>query len=202
MKKFLAFLLIFFLLSAPVFANIKIVSIFPNPETDAKSNELEKNSVNFESSPFPKRRSSSFKSVSIKTIVETMANENVETIGEIYKLETKITKNNKNMISFFISDYEEAIKVLYFASIDDEQFTKFKVGQTIRVRGQVSFDFYKSQASSKVIMGRDVPQVVSDIQKIPTEQSKFKRVELANRTNMSAHDGISTVDQYLKAAKE
>ncbi|SFW06021.1 DNA polymerase III polC-type [Chlamydia abortus] len=131
-----------------------------------------------------------------------MANENVETIGEIYKLETKITKNNKNMISFFISDYEEAIKVLYFASIDDEQFTKFKVGQTIRVRGQVSFDFYKSQASSKVIMGRDVPLVVSDIQKIPAEQSKFKRVELANRTNMSAHDGISTVDQYLKAAKE
>ena len=40
MKKFLAFLLIFFLLSAPVFANIKIVSIFPNPETDAKSNEF------------------------------------------------------------------------------------------------------------------------------------------------------------------
>lgn len=170
--------------------------------TDAQSNKLEKNSVNFESSPFPKRRSSNFKSVSIKTIVKTMANENVETIGEIYKLETKITKNNKNMISFFISDYEEAIKVLYFASIDDEQFTKFKVGQTIRVRGQVSFDFYKSQASSKVIMGRDVPLVVSDIQKIPAEQSKFKRVELANRTNMSAHDGISTVDQYLKAAKE
>ena len=33
-------MLIFFLLSAPVFANIKIVSIFPNPETDAKSNEF------------------------------------------------------------------------------------------------------------------------------------------------------------------
>ena len=40
MKKFLAFLLIFFLLPSPVLASVKISAIFPNPETDAKSNEF------------------------------------------------------------------------------------------------------------------------------------------------------------------
>lgn len=40
MKKFLAFLLIFFLLSSPVLASVKISAIFPNPETNAKKNEF------------------------------------------------------------------------------------------------------------------------------------------------------------------
>lgn len=40
MKKFLAFLLIFFLLPSPVLASVKISAIFPNPETDAKKNEF------------------------------------------------------------------------------------------------------------------------------------------------------------------
>ena len=117
--------------------------------------------------------------------------------GEIYRITKKIIQNEKTLMSIDISDYEEAIKVIYFLS-NNNKFPSLEVGKSIEVKGKLSQDKF---SGGKTLLGIGIPRIIDDVIKLRKDTSKNKRIELALRTNMSTQDGISTPSEYIKAAK-
>ncbi|WP_429980852.1 hypothetical protein, partial [Mycoplasmopsis bovis] len=99
-----------------------------------------------------------------------------------------------------ISDYNEAITVKYIQDENEEE-PQIKEGDTIYVIGTLSDDKF---TRGKYIMayGKQCFTTTLPIINLPEDDEEEKRIDLALRTNMSAQDGISTPEDYIKAAKK
>lgn len=137
-----------------------------------------------------------FVEMSIKEAYTTYE-EKVILKGEIYRITKKNTKNDKILLAIDISDYNEAIKSIYFLD-NIESFPKLKVGQSIEVKGKITND---KLSGGIALMCNGIPRLVDDFIQLKNDNETSKRIELALRTNMSTQDGISTTSEYIKAAK-
>ncbi len=117
--------------------------------------------------------------------------------GDIFKLETKETKDGKRLIiTFNITDYDYSYTVKLFDEKEKLEYVgeKLKEGLTVLVRGYIEDDPF---LKDRVIRAR----AISSIEKfVPVDDAPVKRVELHLHTNMSAMDAMSSAKSIVKKA--
>ena len=130
----------------------------------------------------------------IKSLNEASGRVTIE--GDVFDVKIIVTRNNKTIISFNITDYEGSITVKVFTSDKNCEFLKdsIKPGARFKVRGDASYDRY----------AREVVMLASDIQQVPAilreDDAPQKRVELHLHTQMSSMDGISSASDLVETA--
>ncbi|MBN4089618.1 PolC-type DNA polymerase III [Mycoplasma enhydrae] len=177
----------------------KLISSVSEIKKNANSKELE-NSSSFE---FKKRRNYTSKQKAIEMDIATAINtfEQIKVLikGEIYFIEYKSTKNKKRIVTLKVSDYKEAITVKCFQNNDDEKLD-LQIGDTIYIEGTLSDDIY-TKAKYISVSGKNWYQITESFVKLPEDNEPEKRIDLAIRTNMSAQDGMSSAEEYIKVLK-
>ena len=117
--------------------------------------------------------------------------------GDVFKLETKETKDGKRLIiEFSITDYTYSYGVKFFDEKENLESLKSKLkdGLTVIVRGTIIYDDYKKDYIIR-------PRAMSTVQKFEiTDDEEEKRVELHLHTNMSAMDAMSSAKSLVKRA--
>ncbi|MBR2876431.1 MAG: PHP domain-containing protein, partial [Clostridia bacterium] len=117
--------------------------------------------------------------------------------GDIFKLESKETKDGKRLIlEFNVTDYTYSYGVKFFDEKENLESLKSKLkdGLTVIIRGTIVYDDYKKDYIIR-------PRAVSTVQKIEEkDEAEEKRVELHLHTNMSAMDAMSSAKSLVKRA--
>ena len=119
---------------------------------------------------------------------------------EIFDISEKKTKSGWLILSFSLTDYEDAIYGKAFSKIDkpNEELLKYKKGDLVTVKGRYEFDAFIKEpviAITKITLRKKLSTERKD-------EAKVKRVELSTRTKMSAMDGISSAEQIVANAEK
>lgn len=119
--------------------------------------------------------------------------------GKIFKVDQRETKKGRLITTIEYSDGSDAIpSVLFEGKKFDRPFmSQLKVGTNIKVRGEVRTDDFSHQ----LIIKPDSIKILEP-DKPREDPSKDKRVELHLHTVMSAMDGLTTITDYAKMAKQ
>ncbi len=132
----------------------------------------------------------------IKELTQELGNTNIW--GEIFDIESKITKDGKYSITNFkITDYTSSIVVKVFDKVKNAEVLKeIKKGDVIVVKGMVEYDNYIKDTifSAKAVSKAELTEVVDNAEK--------KRVELHLHTNMSSMDGVTPAGELVKRANK
>ena len=122
--------------------------------------------------------------------------ENVALEGKIFNLDMRETKNGKLMCDFMITDYTNSVSCrIFFSTKKDVQV---KLGDWVKVTGTFESDMYTGE---KYIRTQKVEAIDSkDVKK--EDNAPKKRIELHAHTNMSEMNGVMSIKDYAKRAKE
>jgi len=119
--------------------------------------------------------------------------------GDILKVEFREIRGERFICTFDITDNTNSLTVKFFVKKDkiDGVKNRIKEGITVKVRGEAQYDKFS----------RDVAIMASDIVLMGKKQkrmdtAKVKRVELHLHTQMSAMDGVTSVEALVKRASE
>ncbi|MGI5851680.1 MAG: PolC-type DNA polymerase III [Caldicoprobacterales bacterium] len=132
--------------------------------------------------------------VSIDTLTEDSGRVIVK--GQVFDIESRETRSGKLIYTMDITDYRGSITVKTFC--DKEQGEKINnlidKGDWVTVRGECSYDKYQ----------RDITIIFDDLMLSQsmgrTDDASKKRVELHLHTQMSAMDGVSSVESLVSRA--
>ncbi|MBQ2698201.1 MAG: PHP domain-containing protein, partial [Clostridia bacterium] len=119
--------------------------------------------------------------------------------GEVFGLETRISKNKQTVIvSFNLTDLTSSLPVKLFPKADQSRdlLAALKDGMYIKVRGDMQMDRYTNELS---LMARDI---VKADRPVRLDKAPKKRVELHLHTTMSQMDAVTPVQDYLKRAAQ
>ncbi len=117
--------------------------------------------------------------------------------GEVFDIETKITRDEKKMIvTVYITDLTGSITLKLIDSVKkaEEFLSEVKKGVSVLARGEVSYDTFDKEIN---IRPRDI-SLVKKLKK--TDDEPVKRVELHCHTNMSVMDAMTPSDEIVKRA--
>ncbi len=116
--------------------------------------------------------------------------------GEIFGVESKLTRNeDKIILSVDFTDFTGSNMLKIFDDVKNKDtYDKLKVGTSILVRGDASFDKYAHE-----IAIRPYDITIFERQK-RMDNAPEKRVELHLHTNMSAMDAINKVEDLIHTA--
>ena len=118
--------------------------------------------------------------------------------GIVFQLETREIRDNKTLVTFYVSDLTDSITVKVFLS--EEQTSEFLINVAndshIKIEGDVMFDNY---SKSTVIILKSLNKIDKSGKKDNTEE---KRVELHLHTQMSSMDGVTPLKKIATRAKE
>lgn len=123
---------------------------------------------------------------------------NCTTTGVIFNVEFKeILNGEKEILTISYSDFTESIYTKIFLNKEDVNNYKERivVGMGIKVMGELTFDTF--------IRSNYIKPSYFEVYKIQprSDDSPEKRIELHLHTNMSAQDGITKAEDYIKRAK-
>ena len=126
----------------------------------------------------------------------------IEITGEIFNVEVKETKKC-NIVIYSLTDFFDSIEVKQIISKSKvDTTTVYKVGETITVKGEVKYDTFSRDVLVNVV---DNCVYVSDEvlrHSQVFDDQKDLRTELHCHTKMSAHDGLTDVEDYFKNASK
>ncbi|MBS5659754.1 MAG: PolC-type DNA polymerase III [Clostridiales bacterium] len=118
--------------------------------------------------------------------------------GDIFAIESRESRDgSKVILSINITDYtgSNTLKVI-MDKAKAEPLMELKKGQTVLVKGEVTYDKYDKEITIK-------PQHIMKVKKKKkTDKCEQKRVELHLHTNMSAMDGMTPADKLVNTAFE
>ena len=118
--------------------------------------------------------------------------------GQVFQLETREIRNNNTLVTFNMSDGTDSITVKVFLTKD--QSPDFLANVTddcyVRISGDVTFDNY---SKSIVTMLKSLSMIEKEEKQ---DLSEEKRIELHLHTKMSAMDGIGSLKDLAKRAKQ
>lgn len=188
------------------FAVDKSSSVDVSKEFENEVNEIVKNSMPSEA---PKGIVRNYSDAPKKSFIEHDAEDveiyslkqndkNVYVTGKIFALEDK-EYNNRLIMSYYITDYNDSISVKCFENnrLTKELLRGFKVGDWIRIKGNVTYDNYEKE---DVLTASTIEKVEVD-EKI-YDTAEVKRIELHTHTKMSNMDGVVDASEYIKQAIE
>lgn len=116
--------------------------------------------------------------------------------GKVFDIESRETRSGKIILIMDITDYSGSITIKTFCDKDqgDRIGERIAKGDWVMARGECSYDKYQ----------RDISIIFDDLMLLQsvdrTDDEPFKRVELHLHTQMSAMDGVSTVDSLVSRA--
>ncbi len=118
--------------------------------------------------------------------------------GDIFYKNFNETRDKRRKIyTIYITDYTGSMTLKIIEEKEKcKAIDSIQNGESILVRGDINYDKYEREI---VLRPKSICRV--DKQKI-TDDAEEKRVELHLHTNMSAMDGVNTVDQIIKRANE
>lgn len=117
--------------------------------------------------------------------------------GKVYDIKEKRIRDNSTLLIISLTDFSNSIYVKLFQKKDSDSLTdKIKLHMWLKISGQVEYDNYLKEI---IIFPSDI-NLMNNAER--TDISKDKRVELHLHTNMSAMDGISSPNEYIKRAAE
>lgn len=118
--------------------------------------------------------------------------------GEVFQLETMELKNNKTLVTFYITDLTDSITVKVFLNQDKaaEFLENIKNNSYVKVSGDIVYDNY---SKSIVLMLKNLNRLEK---KKRIDDEEEKRVELHLHTQMSALDAVSSIKDLATRAKE
>ena len=122
---------------------------------------------------------------------------NIETIGEVFFVESKETRRGDKMsVTIGLTDKEASlfIKTTVSAEAADEVTGAFSMGKSYVVRGNVKTDTFDNELYMQYTDVMKVKRLLRE------DNAEEKRVELHLHTNMSAMDAITKVDEVVKTA--
>ncbi|MBE7021391.1 MAG: PolC-type DNA polymerase III [Ruminococcaceae bacterium] len=120
----------------------------------------------------------------------------VEITGEIFEMERKDFKNStKGKITFFVTDYESSCICAIIDKLEvlDEFENTWGKGSYCTIQGEMIYDSFIEYA----VLSTKLKNITEAKKKNKVDTAEEKRVELHLHTNMSAIDGVNTVEQYL-----
>lgn len=119
--------------------------------------------------------------------------------GKIIFIEEKPIRNEKTIVSFDITDFEDTITAKIFVRNDqlDEFRGLIKEKIFVRIKGIVSYDSFLKEAAMSVVSG---VMKTPDFTQKRMDYSVRKRVELHCHTKMSDMDGVSEVRDIVSTA--
>ncbi|MDO4720306.1 MAG: PolC-type DNA polymerase III [Peptostreptococcaceae bacterium] len=115
--------------------------------------------------------------------------------GRVFSAEEKELRSGKKLLIFGLSDRSGAIFCKMFLAEDQQM--KLKEGKFLKVFGDSVYDSFLRET---VIMAKETEETEAPAPK--TDDFPTKRVELHAHTNMSAMDGIASVFDLVRTAKE
>ncbi len=123
--------------------------------------------------------------------------EQIAISGEVLQTKSINTKNGKVIFTFVLSDYSDAIKCKLFAQKKEVEKLEQIVKENARliVLGYKKFDAFDKESVLNVQAINLAPAV-----KLREDKSAEKRIEFNLHTNMSAMDGITAAEDYIKTA--
>lgn len=151
----------------------------------------------------PKKNYTSYNKIAYsKTSISLLNSDSgkVEIQGEIFKIDRKNFNNsNKGKVLIYVTDYESSVmcQVLDKLEVLDELESEFKKGEVIILKGEMMYDKYIREN----ILDVKYKNIEKTVKSHKTDDCEKKRVELHLHTNMSAIDGINTVEEYFSYAK-
>ena len=121
--------------------------------------------------------------------------ENMTIEGEVFNINTRELKNNKLLISFNVTDYNDSISNRLFLMKTED--LNLKNGEWVKLKGRVTQDRFNMD---------DYYLIVASIERIPTrlekrkDEAEVKRVELHAHTNMSEMSGVVSAKDLINRA--
>ncbi|MGD9677155.1 MAG: PolC-type DNA polymerase III [Vulcanibacillus sp.] len=133
-----------------------------------------------------------------KPIVEINEEEdNVVIEGTLFSFEIKDTKNGGQIVILNLTDLKDSIQAKLFIKNSDKNnqiINNLKIDMCLRIKGNIRNDAFSNEL---VLLGTSIMQIDSRMREDTAEE---KRVELHLHTNMSAMDGITSINKYLEQA--
>jgi len=146
----------------------------------------------------PKKTYTSFNKISYKKMdISSLSAESgkVEIEGEIFKIERKDFNNStKGKVTFFVTDYKNSCicQIMDKLEVLDDFQAEFKKGDYLKISGEMMYDKYLRE----IVLDAKFKNLEKKKKEVKVDNSPEKRVELHLHTNMSAIDGINTVEEY------
>lgn len=120
----------------------------------------------------------------------------IAVIGHIFDVEIRTLRSGRHLQLIYLSDYEDAIVCKRFDSknADLDTMKELKVGQTVKISGEVSYDSFQR---ANVLNVFAVEPAAADIRK---DQETEKRIEWHLHSNLSEMDGVTPIEDYIQTA--
>jgi DNA polymerase-3 subunit alpha (Gram-positive type) len=119
--------------------------------------------------------------------------------GTVFGLEVKELRNGSTLFTFNVTDFTDSIAVKAFAKTKEDLkvYSLLANGKWLKLRGRVEYDRFLPQPELTLIPS-DIQEIAAPPERM--DDAETKRVEFHLHTTMSAMDGITSVDQYIKTA--
>ncbi|MCC2684046.1 MAG: polymerase PolC, partial [Paenibacillaceae bacterium] len=119
--------------------------------------------------------------------------------GAVFGLDVKELRNGSTLYTFNVTDFSDSLGVKIFAKTKEDvrTYSLLANGKWLRLRGKVEYDRF-SQQPELMMIPNDINEVEAPPERM--DDAEEKRVEFHLHSSMSAMDGITPVDQYIKTA--
>lgn len=124
---------------------------------------------------------------------------NVVFRGQILETETRQLRNQKQLITFSVTDFTDSIMVKIFVADEEcpDLMKELKKGACVKVCGSAVVDNYNGEV---VVMSIRGIRKIGDFTEKRVDLAPVKRVELHCHTKMSDMDGITSAEDIVKGA--
>lgn len=123
------------------------------------------------------------------------SNETCSLIGQIFKLDKKITSTNKQLFIFNLTNFKDSLTIKFFAK--EKEDVPIKNGLWVKIKGKKQVDSFKN--NEEIIFATSVNKI-DPIIKNRDDNHKEKRVELHAHTKMSDMDSVADVKELVSTA--
>lgn len=138
----------------------------------------------------------------VVTFIEHMNGDfdNIIIEGYVLSQEMRITRSEKVLLIFDVTDYTDSITCKAFLKkevFEDRTSDMLSKNMFVRIEGRVQFDTFSNELGIMI----NAMEVIEDFRTIKCDEAKVKRVELHAHTQMSDMDGMTSAKELVKRAK-
>ncbi|MGN1295241.1 MAG: exonuclease domain-containing protein, partial [Bacilli bacterium] len=142
-----------------------------------------------------------YEPVKLHDLNANMVNQNVSFQGLVFKVDERISKKDKMIVTLFVYDKTDSIEVTVFENRRNfarERIKEFKeAGTHVLVRGHVSLSKYTSEVG---VIADFITPLEEKFEEERVDEEEEKRVELHLHTQMSTMDAVTNIAAYAKRA--
>ncbi|MBO6215350.1 MAG: PHP domain-containing protein, partial [Lachnospiraceae bacterium] len=121
-------------------------------------------------------------------------------MGEVLSVEVTPIKNEREIVTFVMTDDTDSIKVKIFLTNDQSKVfqSTLSKGMFVTVKGEVTSDSFEHEIIMSSVKGI---MTISDFRHHREDKAEEKRVELHAHTKMSDMDAVADVGKLISTAK-